>query len=209
MKLGDGMFLKAVREVAAQFPRIRFEEMIVDNTCMQLVSKPHQFDVMVTPNLYGERGEPSQWRAQPCAPTQLPQAPPRVEAPPLSGPSLSSSFAAPPPLAGNLVANIVAGLCGGYGVVPGGNVGDGCAIFEQGARHVARELAGKGEANPTAMLLCTSMMMRHMKLHSFSDRLEAAVLKVYSDKNPDVITKDVGGSGNLKSFTDAVLKNLA
>ena len=53
MKLGDGLFLSSCREVAERYPDIKFESMIVDNTCMQLVSKPQQFDVMVMPNLYG------------------------------------------------------------------------------------------------------------------------------------------------------------
>merc|ERR1719466_65677 len=53
MKLGDGLFLKCCGEVAALYPNIEFESMIVDNTTMQLVSKPQQFDVMVMPNLYG------------------------------------------------------------------------------------------------------------------------------------------------------------
>jgi len=53
MKLGDGLFLKCCKEVAQLYPNIEFEQMIVDNTTMQLVSKPQQFDVMVMPNLYG------------------------------------------------------------------------------------------------------------------------------------------------------------
>ncbi|XP_051946823.1 isocitrate dehydrogenase [NAD] subunit gamma, mitochondrial-like [Xyrauchen texanus] len=53
MKLGDGLFLQCCKEVAAGYPDITFENMIVDNTSMQLVSKPQQFDVMVMPNLYG------------------------------------------------------------------------------------------------------------------------------------------------------------
>lgn len=53
MKLGDGLFLKSCEEIAKLYPRIEFEKMIVDNTTMQLVSNPHQFDVMVAPNLYG------------------------------------------------------------------------------------------------------------------------------------------------------------
>lgn len=53
MKLGDGLFLACCREVAEKYPEIKFEAMIVDNTCMQLVAKPQQFDVMVMPNLYG------------------------------------------------------------------------------------------------------------------------------------------------------------
>ncbi|CAN1226070.1 Isocitrate dehydrogenase [NAD] regulatory subunit 1, mitochondrial [Linum perenne] len=53
MKLADGLFLESCREVATKYPGIKYNEIIVDNCCMQLVSKPEQFDVMVTPNLYG------------------------------------------------------------------------------------------------------------------------------------------------------------
>ncbi|XP_068709337.1 isocitrate dehydrogenase [NAD] subunit beta, mitochondrial-like [Montipora foliosa] len=53
MKQGDGLFLKTCEQVSKLYPKIKFEGMIVDNTCMQLVAKPHQFDVMVLPNLYG------------------------------------------------------------------------------------------------------------------------------------------------------------
>lgn len=53
MKLGDGLFLRSCERMAKLYPRIEFEKMIVDNTTMQLVSNPHQFDVMVAPNLYG------------------------------------------------------------------------------------------------------------------------------------------------------------
>ena len=57
MKQGDGLFLKCCTEVAALYPNIKFEQMIVDNTTMQLVSKPQQFDVMVI--YYKEKGDPS------------------------------------------------------------------------------------------------------------------------------------------------------
>merc|ERR1712136_725225 len=53
MKLADGMFLDSCRNVAKLYPKIQFESMIVDNTCMQMTSRPEQFDVMVMPNLYG------------------------------------------------------------------------------------------------------------------------------------------------------------
>lgn len=53
MKLSDGLFIDCCREVAAEYPHIKFDTMIVDNTCMQLVNRPTQFDVMVMPNLYG------------------------------------------------------------------------------------------------------------------------------------------------------------
>ncbi|XP_033633413.1 isocitrate dehydrogenase [NAD] subunit beta, mitochondrial-like [Asterias rubens] len=53
MKLGDGLFLNSCRQISTLYPKIQFESMIVDNCCMQLASNPHQFDVLVTPNLYG------------------------------------------------------------------------------------------------------------------------------------------------------------
>ncbi|UYV60216.1 IDH3B, partial [Cordylochernes scorpioides] len=53
MKLGDGLFLRTCEEVSKLYPHVQFESMIIDNTCMQLVSNPQQFDVMVMPNLYG------------------------------------------------------------------------------------------------------------------------------------------------------------
>ncbi len=53
MKMGDGLFLQSCKEISEMYPSIKFEAMIVDNCCMQLVAKPQQFDVMVLPNLYG------------------------------------------------------------------------------------------------------------------------------------------------------------
>ena len=82
-KLGDGLFFETCKEISKMYPKIQFEGMIVDNTCMQLVSNPQQFDVMVLPNLYG-----------------------------------------------SIVNNLVAGLVGGAGVVPGKSFGKEYAIFE-------------------------------------------------------------------------------
>jgi len=53
MKLSDGLFLETSREVAKEYPEIKHNDMIIDNTCMQLVSDPHQFDIINTTNLYG------------------------------------------------------------------------------------------------------------------------------------------------------------
>src|SRR5258708_14249484 len=54
MKLSDGLFLRSVRAVAAQFPAIEYKELIVDNACMQIVMDPLQFDMLLLPNLYGD-----------------------------------------------------------------------------------------------------------------------------------------------------------
>ncbi|XP_034943455.1 isocitrate dehydrogenase [NAD] subunit gamma, mitochondrial [Chelonus insularis] len=53
MKLSDGLFLETARNMAKNYPEITHNDMIIDNTCMQLVSNPHQFDVVLTTNLYG------------------------------------------------------------------------------------------------------------------------------------------------------------
>lgn len=52
-KLSDGLYLETARNVAKEYPEIQHNDMIIDNCCMQLVSNPHQFDVMSMPNLYG------------------------------------------------------------------------------------------------------------------------------------------------------------
>uniref|UniRef100_A0A6J0PBW3 Isocitrate dehydrogenase [NAD] regulatory subunit 1, mitochondrial isoform X2 n=1 Tax=Elaeis guineensis var. tenera TaxID=51953 RepID=A0A6J0PBW3_ELAGV len=162
MKLADGLFLESCREVATKYPGIKYNEIIVDNCCMQLVSKPEQFDVMVTPNLYG-----------------------------------------------NLVANTAAGIAGGTGVMPGGNVGQDHAIFEQGASagNVGNEkLVEQKKANPVALLLSSAMMLRHLQFPSFADRLETAVKRVIAEGR--YRTKDLGGNGTTQEVVDAVIANL-
>lgn len=52
-KLSDGLFLETSKKIAKEYPEIEHNDMIIDNCCMQLVSKPHQFDVMIMTNLYG------------------------------------------------------------------------------------------------------------------------------------------------------------
>lgn len=51
--MSDGLFLETSKKIAKEYPEIEHNEMIIDNCCMQLVSKPHQFDVMIMTNLYG------------------------------------------------------------------------------------------------------------------------------------------------------------
>ncbi|XP_031379387.1 isocitrate dehydrogenase [NAD] regulatory subunit 1, mitochondrial isoform X2 [Punica granatum] len=162
MKLADGLFLESCREVATKYPSIKYNEIIVDNCCMQLVSKPEQFDVMVTPNLYG-----------------------------------------------NLVANTAAGIAGGTGVMPGGNVGADHAVFEQGASagNVGNEkILDQKKANPVALLLSSAMMLRHLQFPSFADRLETAVKRIIMEGK--VRTKDLGGDSTTQEVVDAVISNL-
>src|SRR5207247_8636950 len=83
MKKSDGLFLQCFQRVAVNYPDIEHNEKIVDNTCMQLVMNPHQFDVLLMENLYGD-----------------------------------------------IVSDLAAGLVGGLGVVPSGNIGETAALFE-------------------------------------------------------------------------------
>lgn len=107
---------------------------------------------------------------------------------------------------GGLVSNIAAGLVGSPGVIPSASVGVGGAIFEQGARHVGTDIAGKDLANPTGILLSTVMMLKYLRLPNFAQRLEAAVLSTIAE---GVKTKDIGGTASLSHFTETVCNKLA
>lgn len=155
MKLSDGLFLDCCRRVAREYPEVKYEEVIVDNLCMQLVRNPEKFDVMVMENLYGD-----------------------------------------------IVSDLCAGLVGGLGVVPGANIGDHCAVFEA-VHGTAPDIAGKGLANPTALLLSSVMMLRYLELPEQADRLEKALHKVFADGK--VRTVDLGGSAKTAEFSNAII----
>ena len=161
MKLGDGLFLNTFRAVAKEYESsgITSNDMIVDNTSMQLVSKPQQFDVMVMPNLYG-----------------------------------------------NIVSNIGAALVGGPGIVPGCNIGREYALYEPGCRHVAKDIMGTGKANPAAMILSSTMMLRHLGLDTQANQIAESVYKVIQEAK--VRTADMGGNAKTQDFTGAVISHL-
>jgi len=158
MKLSDGLFLKSIRAVAADYPDIEYKEMIVDNACMQIVLDPQQFDVLLLPNLYGD-----------------------------------------------VMSDLAAGLVGGLGVVPSGNIGDHGAMFEA-VHGTAPDIAGKGLANPTALLLSSILMLDHLGERSAARRIEAALETVYREAKHT--TKDVGGPAGTNQFTDALISAL-
>lgn len=76
---------------------------------------------------------------------------------------------------GSLVSNTVAGIIGSPGIVPGASVGSGGAMFEQGARHVGLDIAGKDVVNPTSILLSTVLMLRYLRMPSHAARIERAI----------------------------------
>ncbi len=108
-------------------------------------------------------------------------------------------------LYGDILSDLCAGLVGGLGVVPGSNVGDDCAIFEA-VHGSAPDLAGKRVANPTAILLSSVEMLRHLGEGAAADAVKRAVLAAVAD--PVRRTRDLGGSASLDAFTDAVIEQL-
>jgi isocitrate dehydrogenase (NAD+) len=110
-----------------------------------------------------------------------------------------------PNLYGDIVSDLAAGLVGGLGVVPGANMGDQDAVFEA-VHGSAPDIAGKGIANPTALILSSVLMLIHLGERAAAGRLRAAIEQVYAEQKH--LTPDVGGSGSTKEFTDAVIDKL-
>src|SRR5947199_5283360 len=111
-----------------------------------------------------------------------------------------------PNLYGDVMSDLAAGLVGGLGVVPSANIGDHCAMFEA-VHGTAPDIAGKGLANPTALLMSALLMLDHLGERAAAERIEAALLKTYRDGI--YTTRDVGGKANHQQFTNAVLDELA
>ena len=107
-----------------------------------------------------------------------------------------------PNLYGDIVSDLAAGLVGGLGMVPGANMGEKDAVFEA-VHGSAPDIAGKGIANPTAMMLSSVLMLHHLKESQAATRLQAAIEKVYAGGKHT--TPDVGGRAGTTEFTDAVI----
>jgi len=156
MKMTDGMFLEVFHNVASGYPELHADDVIVDNCCMQLVTRPERFDVLVTENLYGD-----------------------------------------------IVSDLCAGLVGGLGLAPGANIGEHCAVFEA-VHGSAPDIAGKGIANPTALLLSSVMMLRHLGHDEKADRVQNAVLKVCGEGI--YTTQDLGGHASTAEYGENIIK---
>ena len=158
MKLSDGLFLECARRVGKDFPEIEYREIIVDNLCMQLVTDPNQFDVLLLENLYGD-----------------------------------------------IISDLCAGMVGGLGVMPAANIGPGIAMFEA-VHGSAPDIAGRGVANPTALMLSAVMMVRHLGHGDAADRMEQAVLGVLEEGK--VRTPDLKGTATTMEYAEAVVAKL-
>jgi isocitrate dehydrogenase (NAD+) len=105
-------------------------------------------------------------------------------------------------LYGDIMSDLAAGLVGGLGVVPSGNIGESIAIFEA-VHGTAPDIAGKGIANPTALLMSAVMMLDHIGEAAAARRIDAALHELYREGRS--LTRDVGGTATTAEFTDALI----
>ncbi|MFT9014191.1 MAG: isocitrate/isopropylmalate family dehydrogenase [Acetobacter sp.] len=108
-------------------------------------------------------------------------------------------------LFGDILSDLTAGLVGGLGMAPGANIGEKAAVFEA-VHGSAPDIAGKGIANPLALLLAAVMMLRHVGRGDLADRIDSAIDKVITKGT--VRTKDLGGNAGTKDLTAALKQAL-
>lgn len=108
-------------------------------------------------------------------------------------------------LYGDIISDLAAGLVGGLGMVPGANIGEDCAVFEA-VHGSAPDIAGKGVANPSALLFSGVLMLRHLDEIEAADRVMKAVERVYREGK--VKTGDLGGSATTEEFADEVIRQM-
>jgi isocitrate dehydrogenase (NAD+) len=159
LKLTSGMFLSIARKYALEYPDIEFNDRIIDNMCMQLVVRPHEYRCLVTTNLFGD-----------------------------------------------ILSDLAAGLVGGLGVVAGANIGDRYAVFEA-VHGSAPDIAGRGIANPTALIRSAEMMLRHLGEIRAADALHEGLVDVYTAG--DTLTPDLGGTASTDEFARHLAERVA
>ncbi len=159
LKALTGLFLETALDIGRQYEgRLRIDERIVDNTAMQLVINPNQFDMLLTTNMFGD-----------------------------------------------ILSDEIAGLVGGLGVAPGANIGTDTAIFEA-VHGSAPDIAGRGIANPTAIMLAAAMMLDHLGIIAPAIRLRQAIQTVLDKEG--IRTRDLGGQASSGDFTRAVIRQI-
>lgn len=163
MKMTDGLFHRVFDEIAPQYPEIETEHLIIDIGAARLATRPERFDVIVTPNLYGD-----------------------------------------------ILSDIAAELTGSVGLAPSANIGDHVAMFE--AIHgSAPDIAGKGIANPSGLLLAAVLMLVHIGQPAVAETIHNAWLRTIED---GVHTAELHGTLSIGrpfgsvDFADAVIDRL-
>ncbi|KZZ97939.1 isocitrate dehydrogenase, NAD-dependent [Ascosphaera apis ARSEF 7405] len=110
-----------------------------------------------------------------------------------------------PNLYGDILSDMCAGLIGGLGLTPSGNIGHKCSIFEA-VHGSAPDIAGKGLANPTALLLSSIMMLQHMGLHGEAGAIQKAIFDTLAEGK--TLTGDLGGKAKTHEYAEAIMKKL-
>jgi isocitrate dehydrogenase (NAD+) len=109
-------------------------------------------------------------------------------------------------LFGDILSDLTSGLVGGLGLTPGANIGKDAAIFEA-VHGTAPDIAGKGVANPTAVMLAGCQLLDHMGDTKRAARVKGAIEQTLRERK--TVTADVGGSATTDQYTDAVIANLS
>jgi 3-isopropylmalate dehydrogenase len=164
-KLGCGMFAEECRKVAAEYPDVEFNEVIVDTFAMKVVMKPSDFDVIVTTNMFGD-----------------------------------------------ILSDLTAGLVGGLGLAPGLSAGDEHAMA-QATHGSAPDIAGRGIANPYAMILSGAMLLDWLGQKHRDDRLHRAAALVHDAmvavfEQDGVMTPDLRGDASTSDVGRAVERRI-
>jgi isocitrate dehydrogenase len=162
MKMTDGLFYQVFEDIGAEYPDIQKERYIIDIGAARMATKPERFDVIVTPNLYGD-----------------------------------------------IISDIAAEMTGSVGLAGSANIGEHVAMFE--AIHgSAPDIAGRGVANPSGLLLAAVMMLVHIRQADVATKIHNAWLRTLEDGihtgdlKSDRTTKAVSTSG----FAQAVIARL-
>jgi 3-isopropylmalate dehydrogenase len=152
------LWRRVVSELAADFPDVSLEDLLVDNAAMQLACAPEQFDVIVTENMFGD-----------------------------------------------ILSDLAAAVTGGLGLAPSASLGDGGPGLYEPVHGSAPDIAGRGFANPAAMLRSVALLLEHgLGRAREAAALDAAVRRALGEAP----TPDLGGKATTTSFTDAVLDAL-
>ena len=158
LKTTDGLFKKAFYDVAANYPNINTNDYYIDATAMYLLTKPQEFDVIVTTNLFGD-----------------------------------------------ILSDESAGLVGGLGLVPSGNIGDKHGLFEP-VHGSAPDIASKNISNPIAMTLSVAMMLEYLDEIYLANKVKLATEKVL--EKGKVLTPDLGGNAKTMDVANEIIKEI-
>ena len=158
LKKTDGVFKDSFYNVAKDYPNIKTIDYYVDATAMYLLTKPQEFDVIVTSNLFGD-----------------------------------------------ILSDASAGLVGGLGLAPSGNVGDKHGIFEP-VHGSAPDIAGNNISNPIAMILSVSMMLEYLNEDYLASKVKTACENVL--EKGKVLTPDLGGNAKTMDVANEVIKEI-